>query len=696
MSIFFEHEGLTYELPDGTSPEVAKQKILTHLGKQNTPSFPKENSNQPGILEYLNPANMYDAIVAGAQKDLGNEEKYKERIKSLDTRLKTGVNQSIGDTAKGVGTGLIDLVGGVPAMLAGAIQGVGSTIANKSADVGYKAGEQTMHEFMPSTWLGLDTNNSTYQGMMAPVAPIMEGIDTAGTGYGEIARVSGANPTLQKNIAATVKGSLMGGLMAKGGIETYSKLNELKRKQNKENQPESAPVPVNKELLLKKAKADIESKFQDTTNELIKLQELKQKGTPEWDQASAKYLELKFQKEKLNKMLGVEEKPIATSLDPVEQRDILIRKANSGKELTEQEIALYDELSLAIEKQKKQSEPVSPVVPEEPSLKPTERPLEAVKPAEVIPEPVRATEKPYEWDRSLEWKSDNLPDEQSWKILEDIRNEQRDLESYESVPREPKQINRDYTGRLFKLGTPEFAKHLDIQISRFEKMLENVEQTERDYKDGITPSGTLDEHQLESKRQWIEDKLNNTLYPLREQNLNAPKVEQKYSPVTKESLYNYKRNIAKQIVNLQNKINKLESQPLTENTQRQVLKLKDQISKRKQLMDQREKQFANQASRESLKDYEAGKEQSTDLPTIDTSLLDEQLGIPKTTSIDEIMDASAHPVKDFMDNPDFFDTIANSDTHIDKRLSEVAPNIAEAMDAFVKDFKQRRNSIWHI
>ena len=194
--------------------EVAK----TFKKSTKLPNIPNIDSKQPGVLEYLNPANMYDAIVAGAQKDLGNDKAYEERIKSLDTRLKTGANQSFTDTAKGVGTGLLDLVGGAPAMLAGAIHGVGSTLANKSSDVGYKAGEHTMHEFMPSTWMGLDTSNSTYQGMMAPVMPIMEGIETAGKGYGDIARISGADPQLEKNIAATVKGGLMGGLMAKGGI----------------------------------------------------------------------------------------------------------------------------------------------------------------------------------------------------------------------------------------------------------------------------------------------------------------------------------------------------------------------------------------------------------------------------------------------------------------------------------------------
>jgi hypothetical protein len=31
MSVFFEHQGLTYELPDGTTPDVAIQKIQSHL-----------------------------------------------------------------------------------------------------------------------------------------------------------------------------------------------------------------------------------------------------------------------------------------------------------------------------------------------------------------------------------------------------------------------------------------------------------------------------------------------------------------------------------------------------------------------------------------------------------------------------------------------------------------------------------------
>ena len=84
------------------------------------------------------------------------------------------------------------------------------------------------------------------------------------------------------------------------------------------------------------------------------------------------------------------------------------------------------------------------------------------------------------------------------------------------------------------------------------------------------------------------------------------------------------------------------------------------------------------------------------LPTLDASLLDEAKGqdtiVPK--SIDEIMDASAHPVKEFMDRPELFDTIKDADTHIDKRVAEIAPNIQDALTAFVKDLGFEKEKIY--
>lgn len=648
MSIFFEHEGLTYELPDGTTPEVAKQKILTHLGKspsisnidkipggipnEPTQQFPFQQSLKEKAFTPLDPnMSMLDAGLAGAKQAAQAPLDMLETVASVGSMMTSG-------------------------MASGAVKAYNAFATGQDPEKAFHEGNETL-TYQPRLPGGQELTGQVNKGL-AELMPL-----AGHTGGFHIP----LRPTRQPS-----------------NVKPATKVT-----------PETTPINV--DPIYKKVKESIDTEYKNAKAAVAGAERRGQKGTPEWDSLMSTYLEADLNRQKINKELGIaEDFSIKSDQELINQREAFIERTRSGKQLSDAEIEAYDNLMIELDKrvkledQKKQKPVEEPVV--ERPVEPTERPVEAVKAEEPIPEPIRAAEKPYEWDRSQEWKSENAPDENTWRILNELENERLEAEaSAKEIPEGSTGTPTGNTGRLFKTGTPEFAKHIDIQISKFESIRDSLKNQLEEYNSGVTPSGTLDFKQLESKLNWAEEKLN-TFYDLRNENAKEGIKPTEYSPITPESLYKYKKNIAKQIINLQDKIRKLEEQPTTEANQRQVLKLKDQIAKRKQLIDKREASFNRQGSSKDLEAYKKDE----GLPTLDASLLDEAKGqdtiVPK--SIDEIMDASAHPVKEFMDRPELFDTIEGADTYIDKRVAEIAPNIQDALTAFVKDLGFEKEKIY--
>jgi vacuolar-type H+-ATPase subunit I/STV1 len=198
--------------------------------------------------------------------------------------------------------------------------------------------------------------------------PIMEGIETAGKSYGDIARISGADPQLEKNIAATVKGGLMGSLMAKGGIETYSKLNELKRKNKQLETPAEIPptnAPDIKKTLLASAVKNVENKLnliKQKEQELTGFENLSPDLQKEQEFLYQQRLKLEADLEHLNSIMGVtKEKPsftnredIINAISDTEKQIQALKKKSQTTQLTENEINLYDNLQLKLNNHKKE------------------------------------------------------------------------------------------------------------------------------------------------------------------------------------------------------------------------------------------------------------------------------------------------------------------------------------------------------
>lgn len=446
------------------------------------------------------------------------------------------------------------------------------------------------------------------------------------------------------------------------------------------------PTPDVKKTLLASAVKNVENKLN-----LVKQKEQELQGSDNLSPDLQKEQEFLYQQrlklesdlEHLNSIMGVPKEETVSgkwTLEEKQQRyDDLKSLANSGVKLTDKQIDLFDSLGVELERASKR--------PTEATL----RPLEAPKVEEPIPTSELVSLKPLEeptkplnehppgnvnWDRSQEWKSTSTPDADIWSKYGEIFDEVQQQKATEEFlkdrpiesrnPIEPK-------GPQYKLGDPKLGKQLEYQINKLESIRDRLKKQEQDYKDGITPSGTLEESKLAQRLRWIEDKLDNVLYPLREEHINTPPIKTEIKPITAERVKTFNQNVANQIYKLQQSINKLRETPQTEATQKQILRLQDKIANKKQSMDRLEAQLR--------------KQESSGLPTIDASLLDVENVSPiqKYSHVSDILIAEKHPIDAFINNPELFDTVTGKDTHVDKELVRQAPGIVETVEAFVKD-----------
>ena len=192
--------------------------------------------------------------------------------------------------------------------------------------------------------------------------------------------------------------------------------------------PTPETTPINVDPIYKKVKESIDTEYKNAKADVAVAERRGQKGTTEWDSLMSAYLEADLNRQKINKELGIaEDFSIRSDQELINQREAFIERTRSGKQLSDVEIEVYDNLMIELDKrvkledQKKQKPVEEPVV--ERPVEPTERPVEAIKAEEPIPEPIRTAEKPYEWDRSQEWKSESTPDEGVWNKYEEIAKE---------------------------------------------------------------------------------------------------------------------------------------------------------------------------------------------------------------------------------------------------------------------------------
>jgi hypothetical protein len=115
------------------------------------------------------------------------------------------------------GSGVLDIAGGLPAMLAGGVHGAYDAVTNMDASKGLKTGSETMSNLLPSSLLGnkKDQESEGYHAMMAPVTAVMDTLNAVPQGYGEILNAAGA-PKAAAQVTDAGKLGIMLGFGAKG------------------------------------------------------------------------------------------------------------------------------------------------------------------------------------------------------------------------------------------------------------------------------------------------------------------------------------------------------------------------------------------------------------------------------------------------------------------------------------------------
>lgn len=122
---------------------------------------------------------------------------------------------------KKAGAGALDIVGGIPAMLAGGVHGAYEGITEGDMTKGLKTGSETMSKFLPSnllpeTMVGKDASESEgYKAIMAPVTLAMDVLNAIPQGAGEAINAAG-NPEAAAQVTDAGKLGIMLGFGAKG------------------------------------------------------------------------------------------------------------------------------------------------------------------------------------------------------------------------------------------------------------------------------------------------------------------------------------------------------------------------------------------------------------------------------------------------------------------------------------------------
>ena len=740
MSVFFEHQGLSYELPDGTTPDVAIQKIKQHLGQTQSKSLVDQI---PGLaLEVKQPPE--DTSPLGVLSHVGN---------SLGSGLET-----IGAVGTGLTSGMAgSILGGWNALTSGRdfVKGM------------HEGGDAlTYQPRLDQAQSDTANINEELNRVLAPMMGHMSGFAGELPRYYKGLKVKEPRPNIEPTIPNP-----------------------------KEALNKSASTIVERKLnLIKEREQEIQSSFVDGTaspelqkeSEFLYQQRLKL-------EADLHHLDILSGKVKVEDSL-----PKSWSLEEKQKRyDDLKSLANSGVKLTDRQIELFDSLGLELERAKA-------------PLEPTARPLEALKTEEPIPTPTPTKEsvlerfkKPSEeippgnvnWDRSQEWKSDNVPSAESWRIQKEIQEAEynrlvdENIKAKKAAEQENEFLSNQPPPSKYEFQTKEALHNwLDQQRNDTIAQIKRVQDLLNWAKENSTSKNKIETIQLKNKTVTIEDlnaardnlnrqledltnKKNKSLFSAEDLDPNLPpKVHipegAKYKPeailkrldgvIRKyESLL---QNIRDRIYEDQNGVSPsggtlfkfkgdeygveaakgLEAK-LTE-TYNRLINNRDKIQKSQSLRNQekvrqentkRQEAIVSQIKRaqkelielektaepvheenityypelirkqEEINGYKAElkkQNKAKDLSTIDPSLSEGDTVTPnvKYDSIGDILLAERHPIDSFINNPELFDTVPGKDTHVDKVLTQQMPKITEIVDTFVKDLGLDSDKIYII
>ena len=421
------------------------------------------------------------------------------------------------------------------------------------------------------------------------------------------------------------------------------------------------------------------------------------KGTSPWDIA-----QLKIEQAGNNPALaGIYKREAIEKLNGISDR----QARSSLVEALEKEIQAYDKI---IEANK---------VP----LERTERPLEGTIEPEVIPEHSQATEVPstkaiddimagFTKERNTitdnakvmyDWDTINRDHKENQRLAkEQLKAEARAKAAAEeeSIINLTKDNNDTFTfsptqrsnKAQYKLGDPKLNKALEYSINKYESILDRIENKLKQLDESRAVGGSFDdalEVSLRKQKDSLETKIDN-LNEVYQKSLATPFEVKPEAAITPEQLNTFKKNVAKQIINLNRRISKIENNgPVSESGRKAINTLKDKVSKLMKSLDDIDAKY---------KDQQKANTSPNDLPTIDPGLLpDTPVRINKYDSIDELlMDYGKNPIDGFIDNPQLFTKGVDNNVKVANDILESHPEIPRTVDVLTDKVGLGKDNIY--
>lgn len=788
MSVFFEHQGLTYELPDGTTPDIAIQKIKQHLGSSDkTESLANQIPNNGVDASYKAPeytgpesvlSNIGKSFVGGL-----------ETIGSVGTQLTSGMAGGILGFHNNLLSGR-DPVKGMQ-------EGAQALSYEPKTDIGQQGTEAIMDplHYLIEPMMGHMTGfnvplpNPKKSGIIPPVRePIIETPNNVSTDV-QIRKTLQQNTVKQLskkidklkeqeneidqyliNGTATPELQEQAESLYQQRIRAEHQLDSLQEhlgiKTNKDNKvisnkedviSEIQKIEFNIKRLKEKAKtqqlSDDEINLFDILNN--KLNENKKQlgsiieseGPLKHDDSIKKTSPVEMALIKIGKVGKDKQKALSYKQNAIDKLDLLIQEQHDnsipGKDYSSirrsliEEIKVYTDISEGREPNldwfnNKKKTP----------LEPTETPLEASPREEGIPTPTEPKTNVLEvfkknqenehppgnvnWDRSLEWTSDSIPDKNSWRIQEELLKAEFERLVNENIKAEKEaQKERDFYANQPPPNKNYFSTRQDLydwldqqrdktiaQIQRVQDLLNWAKKNNQTEVQLKNKKVTLEDlhaarDNLNRRLEDINAKKTKSLYTVDELNPDLPKI----SRTVEGALYTRESILRR----LDGVINKYES----------ILKrLRDNIKAYDDgqapaggsVFTFKEKEYGIEAAKgleelltdsytrylnnrdKILKQTKEGVKTPKDLelPKIDESLIPEEIKKPTYDSVSDIMNVAEHPIDTFLDNPDLFHQLKESKIYVDKELAKDIPLIQTTIDHFLKTLGLKEDQIFFI
>ena len=431
------------------------------------------------------------------------------------------------------------------------------------------------------------------------------------------------------------------------------------------------------------------------------------KGTSPWDIA-----QLKLEQAGNNPALaGIYKREAIEKLNGISDR----QARSSLVEALEKEIQAYDKI---IEANK---------VP----LERTERPLEGTIEPEVIPEPSQAKEVPYTkaiddimagFTKERNASTDNAKVMYDWNTInrdhkenQRLAKEQLKAEARakaaaeeESIINLTKDNNDTFTfsptqrsnKAQYKLGDPKLNKALEYSINKYESILDRIENKLKQLDESRAVGGSFDdalEVSLRKQKESLETKIDD-LNEVYQKSLSTPFEVKPEAAITPEQLNTFKKNVAKQIINLNRRISKIENNgPISESGRKSINIMKDKVAKLMKSLDDIDAKYKEQQKAEALRKQESQPktEPSLELPTIDSTALDNVSTKRKYDSIDELlMDYGKNPIDGFIDNPQLFTKADKNNVKVANDILESHPEISRTVDILTDKVGLEKDNIY--